>query len=384
MVEALGDEFDFLILTSDRDLRSPRSYEGVSSGTWTQIGKARVMYLSKNVLSVLNTCRLLRDLEYDILYLNSFFSRRFSMLPCFLRWVGIIKNTPFVLAPRGEFSQGAIKLKHFRKNIYIYISKLLGVYNQITWHASSEFEKKDILREVGVVGTISMAYPVADAGIIKKYKGKYAENVFIAMDIVSSKLQSLDYRNENKKFGSANFCFLSRISPMKNLDMAIGLLDGLKGDIHYHIYGPIEDKTYWNQCKKRIKTMASNIHIEYKGEVPHEQVEQVFSQCDFFLFPTRGENYGHVIMESLLAGCPVIISDQTPWRNLEASGAGWNLPLDDRDVFRDVLQKCIDMDADEHARHSALAKKYAENQINDPKVLENNRSMFMKVLEYEQ
>lgn len=185
---------------------------------------------------------------------------------------------------------------------------------------------------------------------------------------------------ENKRVGSVIFCFLSRISPMKNLDLAIGLLDGLKGDVQYHIFGPIEDKTYWNQCKKRIETMASNINIEYKGEVPHEQVEQVFSQCDFFLFPTRGENYGHVIIESLLAGCPVIISDQTPWRNLEASGVGWDLPLEGPDAFREVLQKCVFMDADEYAKHSTLAKEYAVNRCMDSEVLAQNRSLFRKAL----
>jgi hypothetical protein len=48
------------------------------------------------------------------------------------------------------------------------------------------------------------------------------------------------------------------------------------------------------------------------------------AEYDLFLFPTLGENYGHVISEALASGCPVVISDQTPWRNLEAEGINRN------------------------------------------------------------
>lgn len=43
--------------------------------------------------------------------------------------------------------------------------------------------------------------------------------------------------------------------------------------------------------------------------------------------PTFNENYGHAIVESFVAGLPVVISDRTPWRNLEKINAGWDIPL---------------------------------------------------------
>ena len=55
------------------------------------------------------------------------------------------------------------------------------------------------------------------------------------------------------------------------------------------------------------------------------------------ILPTFNENYGHVILESLTAGCPVIISDQTHWLTLSEKKAGWDLSLSDQQQFVDVI-----------------------------------------------
>jgi len=382
LVEALGDEFNFLIITTDRDYKANRPYEGIAPGTWLPTGKAKVMYLSPRGLTIRNMLRLIRNTGYDLLYINSFFSRRFSMLPCLLGWLGMISSTPILLAPRGEFSPGAIKIKRGRKKIYLWFSRLLGIHRKIKWHASSDFEKKDIIREFGKNIMPSTSKPSKRVNLNKTYVRGNSIDVIVANNISNYGIHLYYNKNNYKLAGSVRFLFLSRISPMKNLDMAIELLNGLKGDIQYHIYGPIGDKNYWNQCNKRIETMASNIKIFYKGEVPHEQTYQVFSQYDFFLLPTRGENYGHVIIESLQAGCPVIISDQTPWRNLETSGVGWDLSLEDRDALRSVLQKCVDMNADEYDIYSNRAMEYAVAHGLNPEILEQNRNLFKNPLNF--
>ncbi len=57
----------------------------------------------------------------------------------------------------------------------------------------------------------------------------------------------------------------------------------------------------------------------------------------FFLAPFS-ENFGHAINEALSAGVPVVISDKTPWRNLQEKGMGWDLPLDNRRAFIEVIE----------------------------------------------
>lgn len=65
----------------------------------------------------------------------------------------------------------------------------------------------------------------------------------------------------------------------------------------------------------------------------------VLSNYDAFLFPTKGENYGHVIYEALAAGCVPVISDRTPWLDLEENGCGYVVPLEDQDDFIKTIKE---------------------------------------------
>ena len=66
-----------------------------------------------------------------------------------------------------------------------------------------------------------------------------------------------------------------------------------------------------------------------------------FSGYDAFLFPTFSENYGHVIVEALSVGTLVIISDRTPWNDVEESGVGWAIALDNTIKFKEVINQVI-------------------------------------------
>jgi len=103
-------------------------------------------------------------------------------------------------------------------------------------------------------------------------------------------------------------------------------------------------------------------------------------QHDLFFFPTLGENYGHVIMEALMAGCPVLLSDRTPWRNLTAAGVGWDLPLEQPERFSAVLEECIAMDGPTFTEWSDRATAFAVQQATAPGTVEANRLLFRGVI----
>ena len=89
--------------------------------------------------------------------------------------------------------------------------------------------------------------------------------------------------------------FLSRISPMKNLDFALSIFSSVSAEVQFDIYGPKENLEYWKQCNLQIISRPKNIYINYRGSVLTENIQEVFSNYDLLLFPSRGENYGHVI-----------------------------------------------------------------------------------------
>ncbi len=93
------------------------------------------------------------------------------------------------------------------------------------------------------------------------------------------------------------------------------------------------------------------------------------------VLPTRGENFGHVILEALLAGCPVLVSDQTPWRGLASRRAGWDLPLAAPDRFRAAVDEVVAMDGPTFADWSSRAVAFGASSAADPAVVEANRGI---------
>lgn len=376
LVERLGDEFDFRIITSDHDLGSDKPYSGVLADTWLPVGKAQVMYLSAKGRSLLAMLCLLRSLDYDVLYLNSFFARRFSMLPIMLQKLRLIPRRPTLLAPRGEFSKGALALKSKRKALYLKISTGLGFYRNIIWGASNQFEAQDIRCTLPQPGhrTVIVANPLLVEA--NAHTPRALARIFVASDMSSAtQISSNSSRFRSKTPGQLDVVFLSRIARMKNLDAALLYLRDLSGQVRFDIYGPIEDTAYWEQCRRLIAQLPANVKVTYCGEVQHEAVLETLSGYHLFLLPTHGENFGHVIHEALSAGCPVLISDRTPWRDLETLGVGWDLPLEEPQRFRTVLQQCVDMDAETHRALSQRAQQFGIQCSTDPAVVEQNRNM---------
>jgi glycosyltransferase involved in cell wall biosynthesis len=106
----------------------------------------------------------------------------------------------------------------------------------------------------------------------------------------------------------------------------------------------------------------------------------VLSKHHLFFLPTCGENFGHVILEALLAGCPVLISDQTPWRNLQAKGVGWDLPLDSVTPFQQAIHECVAMDDMEFRKVSKQARLFGSAAIKTSDTAAQNREMFWGML----
>ena len=50
-------------------------------------------------------------------------------------------------------------------------------------------------------------------------------------------------------------------------------------------------------------------NVMFPGHVPFEDIVGVYSAADVFVFPTRAESYGNVMLEAASSGCPLLIRD---------------------------------------------------------------------------
>ena len=96
-----------------------------------------------------------------------------------------------------------------------------------------------------------------------------------------------------------------------------------------------------------------------------EEVIQLFSKYDVFLFPTRGENFGHVIFESLAGGCIPIISDQTPWKDLERNNCGKVISLDKKNIFSRVIDELAQEPYEDILERRKQAHSYAREKYKE-------------------
>lgn len=78
MIDQLNDMFDFTVITRDHDLGDRTPYSSISQTNSHQVGRCLICYQSKRELSSKGICKLLDGVDYDLLYLNSFF-RLFSL-----------------------------------------------------------------------------------------------------------------------------------------------------------------------------------------------------------------------------------------------------------------------------------------------------------------
>lgn len=379
LVQSLGDEFDFRILTSDRDLRASAPYPSIAPRTWLTVGKARVVYLPPGAPSALFLLRELRRGDYDLLYLNSFFARLWSMAPIFWRRIGLLPKRPLMLAPRGEFSPGALAIKPRRKRLFQAIARWSRLYDNVTWHASYDIERTDIQRQFGVQPII-VSEPLPASGR-RRTLGSSPPGpiVHVATDLPTVQSAPAPPVKLVKQQGELRVIFLSRISRMKNLDQALRVLSRCTGSIAFDIYGPAEDGAYWEECLDLLQRLPLHIKARWHGSVSHDAVGALFHQYHLFFFPTQGENFGHVISEALGAGCPVLISDQTPWRELAAAGVGWDLPLADETAFVEVIEHCVALTNESFSRLSSRAQNYEAARRGDPRALSQNREMLLTV-----
>lgn len=356
LVGALGKTFEFKVLAKDRDTFDTEPYPSVRAGSWNSVGDATVFYIPPGLPGLWALFRVLMKGDYDVLYLNSFFGLQWSALPMIAYRLGLLPRKPLVLAPRGEFSSGALELKPLRKRVFISVVKALSIYRDVLWHASSAHEAEDI-RRVFADKTLSIR---------------------IASDMPDSVASFPNSANLRSTFelGVLRVIFVSRITPKKNLLFALRVLRQVRSRIQFDIYGPIPDTSYWQKCELAISKLPDHIHCRRFPEVKNAEIVPLFQRYDLFLFPTAGENYGHVIVESLAAGTPVLLSDQTMWTDLESEGAGWIRPLSSEIGFSTVIDEYATSEEGVQRNKRSLARRYFDKRVLGGEIIKANEAVF--------
>ena len=330
LVDQLGNEYDIRVACYDRDSGDKEQYSNIKLFEWNNVGNGLVYYVPEKGFTI----RVILDLakQVDIIYMWGCLNT-YTIKILALKRIGIAKNK-VVVASMGLFSPKAFRIKYLKKKIVVSMMNFMGFCRNVYWSVTSEMEKNELQQQVWAKD----------------------EKIYIAEDL--PRIVNSEAIKKAKNPAELKVVWISRIAPKKNLSKAIEILEKCKASIEFTIYGPIFDEEYWKLCQNKLSNLPPNIKWEWKGNLDSEKVVETLKGYHVFLFPTLGENFGHVIQEALSAGCPCIISDQTPWQDLYEKNAGYVGALDNINGFVQELEKYAAMNQSEYDFYCNSALDY--------------------------
>jgi len=350
LANLIQNSYDVLVVTSDRDIDGAQVSEVLNKEVRLESG-LKVIYLKTDIQFVNHALRIIKEFSPDYLHLNSLFSKYFSIVPILL---SIYSNRKLILAPRGMLTDEALRIKSFKKKLFIFFSKFLFKIANVVFHASTNHEVAQITASYG-----------------KGFQVKIAQNVSSSPSLRNIERLSADV-------DQVRLVFISRISPIKNLLWFLNIFKKLNNTkLVLDIFGPLEDERYWEKCNEVI---SGNDKIKYKGVLKPDEVAGVLGKYHFFVLPSGNENFGHSIVESIANGVPVIISDRTPWLDLKSNDVGFDLSLSDENAWSSALNETINIikNQKEYSKMVKACYQYSVNFILNDSIRNQNLNLFKK------
>ena len=327
LVTIFGGEFDFYILSLNKDIDGSEPQETLQLGKWSRGPNQENIYYASLISPYLIYAKM-REVEPDVVSINGIFHWNTSLFGL----IGAkLLGRNVILSPRGMLQAWALQRGRWKKNLYLALFKNILSKNEI-WHATDQQEKEDIYKIFGSNQVVHIA-----ANIPRHV----------------SVFNSIAFPDIHQKI---KLVFLSLINPNKNLHLIIEAVKSAGDKYSLDIYGPVADGKYWLECQKAMEGVSD---ITYRGSVPPWDVPGILSQYHFFVLPTQGENFGHAIFDALSSSVPVIISRNTPWSDIDKDGAGFYLDLQENKSIDTILCAISKMTPEDYHKYRISAHEYS-------------------------
>ena len=336
LVKSIQGSFDVSIISKNHEIGNSAPLPGIVDG-WNTFPFGKAYYVPYSQHSFQNIFSLIEQVQPDVIYQNSFFS--WDDLHPVLKYKKKHPHVKVIVAPRGEFYPERLQKGALKKRTYAKLVKASGLLTDVFFQGTGEDECRQCHDLLGTPE--SHLLNMQNLAVV----GKPAQ---VGIE---------------KQAGQLRLVYIARVHPTKNILNAIRWLGPVQGRVEFDIYGPIEGEEHWQQCQTNISELPENIRVTYKGMVDHDQVADVIAGYHGYYMPTTGENFGHSIVESLLVGRPVVISNQTPWTDVQGVG-GYAYPLNQPEQFSAAIEQLCAMEQAEFDTLCQGAKAYINQKLN--------------------
>ena len=242
--------------------------------------------------------------EYDVAHIHALFSPVSSLAATILRQRGV----PYLLRPLGTLDPADLQKKKQLKQLYA-----------------------AVLERPNIAGAAAIHFTSAQEAAVSERFGTKTADVVLPLGVTSlpDPNEAIDiYERFTIPRDRPIILFMSRLAPKKGLDLLIPALEMLQTegvDFHLLLCGANpQDRQYEQLIHTQIQNSPLQACSTLTGFVSGDLKTALLKTADLFILPSYYENFGISVAEAMLAGLPVIISDQVHiWQDIQQSQAGW-------------------------------------------------------------
>jgi len=152
---------------------------------------------------------------------------------------------------------------------------------------------------------------------------------------------------------------VARLSNEKNIDFMLEALAGLQTDENYRLL-LIGDGHERERLQTKIETLGLAEQVCLVGSVPPENMAAFYNLADIFVFASKSETQGMVILEAMAAGLPVVAVRSSGIDDVIREGYNGFKTIESRERWREPLQTLM---TDESLRQTLgdNARQFAES-----------------------
>ena len=348
-VKCLEDHSRIYVISHNHEINSKDKLQNVVGNSWNKYGDINVYYFNYGDDTIKNIYKLLCEIKPAYIYQNSYFTYEQTVAALLYKRLKD-RSVNIIIAPRGEFGIEKLKIGSLKKNLYHKVLKSSGLLKDVKWQGGGNQDINDIKKFVPT------------------------ENV-IDLDSLPC-LYDAPERFTSKNKNEINLVTIGRIHPIKNICTAIESLMYVKANVNFDIYGPMEDKDYWEKCKEKINLLPKNIHVNYCGFLEHEKISDTLLRYHVFFSPTCGENFGQSLVDSMMNATPVIISNQTPWNDVELYGGGFTVELNDIKGYSKCIDCIAEFDQERYDKMCNSTLRYIKEKMDIEKLISEYNKLF--------
>lgn len=245
--------------------------------------------------------RLIKQSVADVYHIHALFSHAPNIAPFILRKMG----KPYIISPRGSLYANSLNQSRLKKQVFMKLI-LERDLNKAAALQATCIEEVHEIRNLGVKTPIAVIPNSLD----------------IPQELPEVKLKNGKYR----------LGYLGRINHIKNIDglMRAWHLAGFAEDNNAELViigdANLDSEKSYLEALHKLETELGITNIVWAGLKKGIEKDSLLRTCTVTVLPSHSENFGMVVLESLIQGVPVIASDKTPWKILDDTHCGWSTP----------------------------------------------------------